>query len=148
MQDYNYWKVGCMEVTVEVSCCKYPSASELESIWNQNRRSLISYLQFANRGVRGVVKFADGTIGKHLTIRIDSREPSFKTNANGEFYRILLPGKYSLTVLIGCNRVVTKRQITIPSSGLLEYSISLDTSYLAAYKSTKLDRNAVFCTPL
>lgn len=144
MQDYNYWKHGCMEVTLEISCCKFPKASDLKQIWMENKKSLIEYLKYANKGVKGIVKFEDGTIGKNLTIMIDSREPAFKTNANGEYYRILLPGQYKLSVLISCTSILSTT-ITVPSSGLLVYNITLENGQLAQYKKNRLDRNAIFC---
>lgn len=37
MQDYNYIFHGCMELTLEISCCKYPFAKELPKLWDDNR---------------------------------------------------------------------------------------------------------------
>jgi len=37
MQDFNYLFAGTMEVTVEVSCCKYPHARKLLGEWENNR---------------------------------------------------------------------------------------------------------------
>lgn len=37
MQDYNYVWYGCMEITLEVSCCKYPPAHELPRYWEDNK---------------------------------------------------------------------------------------------------------------
>lgn len=37
MQDYNYVWYGCMEITLEISCCKYPPAYELPKYWEDNR---------------------------------------------------------------------------------------------------------------
>ena len=56
MQDYNYIWHGCMEVTLELSCCKYPAAEELPQFWDDNRASLLQFLGEAHRGVKGFVK--------------------------------------------------------------------------------------------
>lgn len=40
MQDYNYVWHGCMEITLEMSCCKYPPASFLESHWKDHLKVL------------------------------------------------------------------------------------------------------------
>lgn len=37
MQDYQYVWYGCMEVTLEISCCKYPPAYELKKYWEDNQ---------------------------------------------------------------------------------------------------------------
>jgi hypothetical protein len=87
MQDYNYWSHGCYEVTVELSCCFYPPASDLFTIWLQNKKSMIDYLKQANTGVKGIVRFFNGVPGVNISVQIDALEPIFKTNKNGEFYR-------------------------------------------------------------
>lgn len=38
MQDYNYLWHGCMEITLEISCCKYPPAHELPKYWQDNKQ--------------------------------------------------------------------------------------------------------------
>lgn len=37
MQDYQYVWYGCMEVTLEISCCKFPPAYELKKYWEDNQ---------------------------------------------------------------------------------------------------------------
>ena len=37
MQDYNYVFHGCMEMTIEMSCCKYPEAKELPGFWDDHK---------------------------------------------------------------------------------------------------------------
>merc|ERR1712020_136072 len=56
MQDYNYIWHGRMEVTIELSCCKFPPASEMQQFWEDNRKSLLRFLGEAHRGVKGFVK--------------------------------------------------------------------------------------------
>jgi carboxypeptidase M len=38
MQDFNYVWHGCMEVTLEISCCKFPAADDLPRYWQENKR--------------------------------------------------------------------------------------------------------------
>lgn len=145
MQDYNYWKHGCMEVTVEVSCCKYPSASNLDEIWLENKQSLVEYLKQANTGVRGIVRFENGQQVGNLTIKIDERQPYFKTNKNGEYYRILLPGSYKMSLMFECESVFeTSIQISAVTN-LLELNVTLSNDLYQAYLSKSLNRYSVFC---
>ena len=37
MQDYNYAYYGCLELTLELACCKYPRSNELRKHWDMNR---------------------------------------------------------------------------------------------------------------
>lgn len=37
MQDYNYIEHGCMELTLEISCCKFPNPRNLHQYWEDNR---------------------------------------------------------------------------------------------------------------
>ena len=56
MQDYNYIWHGAMEVTLELSCCKFPPSTELPQFWDDNRNSLLQFMGEAHRGVKGFVK--------------------------------------------------------------------------------------------
>ena len=44
MQDWNYVNTNVMEVTVEMSCVKFPLTAELPQYWNDNKMSLISFI--------------------------------------------------------------------------------------------------------
>lgn len=45
MQDYNYVWADCFEITLELSCCKYPLTSELQQEWENNHESLLSFIE-------------------------------------------------------------------------------------------------------
>ena len=45
MQDYNYFHSNCFEITLELSCCKFPYASELEKYWNDNKQALLAFIR-------------------------------------------------------------------------------------------------------
>ncbi|XP_067639260.1 carboxypeptidase D isoform X2 [Eurosta solidaginis] len=98
MQDYNYVWYGCMEVTLEISCCKYPPAYELKKYWEDNQLSMIKFLAEAHRGVQGFVLDPSGAPIERAALKIKGRDVGFQTTKYGEFWRILLPGYYKLEV--------------------------------------------------
>ena len=127
----NFWAFGCFEITLEISCCKFPSVDQLKVIWQQNKNALVSYLKLANTGVKGIISYSNGMPAVNLTMGIDSRQPLFKTNSNGEFYRILLPGNYNLSVWFDCNNLIYKTNFQIDSNiKLLVLNITLPDSSL------------------
>ena len=52
MQDFNYVVAGVMEITLEVSCCKYPPRAMLKHFWEENREAMIEFVQSAQIGSR------------------------------------------------------------------------------------------------
>ncbi|XP_046965552.1 carboxypeptidase M isoform X3 [Vanessa cardui] len=98
MQDYNYLWHGCMEITLEISCCKYPPAHELNKYWQDNKQSLIKFLAEAHRGAHGFVMDENGNPIDRASIRVKGRDVTYHTTKYGEFWRILLPGTYKLEV--------------------------------------------------
>lgn len=45
MNDFSYLHTNCFEVTVELSCDKFPHASELPTEWENNKESLVVYME-------------------------------------------------------------------------------------------------------
>ncbi|CAG5045957.1 unnamed protein product [Parnassius apollo] len=98
MQDYNYLWHGCMEITLEISCCKYPPAHELPKYWMDNKQSLIKYLAETHRGAHGFVMDENGNPVERASVKVKGRDVTYHTTKYGEFWRILLPGTYRLDV--------------------------------------------------
>jgi hypothetical protein len=146
--DYNYWYRGCYELTIEITCCKYPAPSQLITIWNENKKALVSYLLQANTGIRGIIQFANNQPAVNVSVQFDAREPIFKTNSNGEYYRLLLPGTYVMKILIHCNQVYATN-VFIPQNTLLKVlNITLNQQAYDSYlqNGNIIDQNAIFCT--
>ena len=45
MQDFNYIFTNDFEVTMELSCCKYPKSYYLNKEWERNKASLLEYMK-------------------------------------------------------------------------------------------------------
>lgn len=98
MQDYNYYWTGCMELTLELSCCKYPTRDRLPQFWKQNKKALLAFMSEANKGVRGLVLDTSGAPIPDAKLKIKGRDFSFRSSKRGEFWRVLLPGEYVIQV--------------------------------------------------
>ena len=99
MQDFNYAFSNCFEISIELSCCKYPNASALEQEWWRNVRPLIAFARQVHSGVRGVVRdAASRTPIAKAVLSVDGVDHDVLTTTDGEFWRLLLPGRYNLTV--------------------------------------------------
>ncbi len=99
MQDWNYRYAGCNEVTIEISNSFAPTYSTLDAMWENNRESMLSYLETVFWGVSGVV--ADAYTGEPVSARItiEGNTQAVSTDPEtGDFYRMLLPGTYTATI--------------------------------------------------
>ncbi len=98
MQDWHYVYEGGMEVCVELYNTKWPNSSLLPGLWDDNRESMISYMEWVLRGVRGIV--TSSTTGLPLEgVSVRMTNSDFITWSSpdvGNYHRILLPGSYTL----------------------------------------------------
>ena len=129
MQDFNYDFSNAMEITVEVSCCKYPNRTQLLVEWENNMRSLIAYVEQAQRGVRGYVRDAlKGASQADIQVRKSTesewRGKNVTSDALGRYWRILLPGTYQMRAVRG-SRVSQEQTVQITSSQYLRVDFQL-----------------------
>lgn len=97
MQDFNYVYGSCFEVTFELSCCKYPMASELSEEWIKNRESLLAFMEKTHMGAKGVVTDAITGVGiEGAKVSVEGVNYNVTTSSRGEYWRLLLPGTYTL----------------------------------------------------
>uniref|UniRef100_A0A4W3KIL2 Carboxypeptidase M n=1 Tax=Callorhinchus milii TaxID=7868 RepID=A0A4W3KIL2_CALMI len=102
MQDFNYVWGQCLELTLELSCCKNPPEHTLEEFWEENRVALIEFLKQVHLGIKGQILNVDGNPIENAQVQIQGRDNiyPFETNKWGEYYRLLLPGSYTLIVTV------------------------------------------------
>ena len=112
-----------MELTIEVNCCKYPDRKELIHEWDYNLKSLISYVEQAQRGIRGLVTDARTGLpvsGARIRVRRkgsdpdpDFRKKDITSAGDGRYWRILLPGDYDVKAVLPDGRESRLHQVTV-----------------------------------
>ncbi|KAM4037774.1 carboxypeptidase M [Anomaloglossus baeobatrachus] len=119
MQDYNYIFSQCVEITLEVSCCKYPDAATLQGHWNDNKVSVVEYMKQVHMGIKGQVLDTNGKPIQNAVVDVQGRLRicPYRTNKNGEYFLLLLPGTYTFNVMMLDKSMV--KTITIPQSSTL-----------------------------
>lgn len=94
MQDFNYVYTNCFEITLELSCVKYPRPSQLANEWLLNKRSLIEYIKQVHVGIKGIVSSNGSPIGNVAVIVEGMESKPISTTQDGEFWRLLVRGSY------------------------------------------------------
>lgn len=118
MQDWSYLHGGTYELTLEIGCYKFPGAEELSTYWMDNKEALIKYIEQVHVGIKGFVKSSIGTSIPHAAISINNIQHVSYTGKGGDYFRLLLPGKYNVTASAKGYEAQTS-EITVPDSGSL-----------------------------
>ncbi|TWT44282.1 Carboxypeptidase T precursor [Phycisphaerae bacterium RAS1] len=96
MQDWAYVYMGGNEVTIELADST-PPASQIVTYWNNNRESMMAYLETALTGVRGVVTHRLTGQPLAATVTVVGRGHTVYTDPDvGDYHRLLRPGDYDL----------------------------------------------------
>ncbi len=124
MQDYNYLHTNCFEITVEQGCGKFPYSYMLESIWDENRDSMIKYIEQVHEGVSGFVKTTNGDPIKDATIAVSGRDHTVRSATDGDYWRLLVPGTYTIQVTALGYQPATAT-VTVPSNAGVKQNVTL-----------------------
>ncbi|KAM9853447.1 carboxypeptidase D isoform 2-T2 [Aulostomus maculatus] len=126
MQDYNYLYGNCLEITMELSCCKYPFATELQKEWDLNRESLLAYMEKVHIGVHGFVKeTVSGTALANVSILVAGIHHNLSTGQYGDYHRLLLPGTYNITAVSSGYTSVTVNNVQVTDGKASEVNFTL-----------------------
>jgi carboxypeptidase E len=109
MQDFNYLATNAFEITLELSCEKFPNPSTLPQFWEDNKQSLIQFMWLSHSGIKGVV--VDDSTGEpipnavvwvmNVTGGAKETEPikhPVTTWVTGDYFRPLIPGEYQIGI--------------------------------------------------
>ena len=104
---------NCFEITLELGCCKFPPAEYLMAYWNANREALLKFIDLVHTvGIRGFVVKENGEPLEGAKIIVEDRTKKIRTHTTGDFWRLLVPGRYSIRVAKRGYRNV-KKMVTV-----------------------------------
>lgn len=128
MQDWNYRYVSCNDITMEISTTKRPTQSSLPTFWADNKESMLSYLEQAHIGIRGVVTDAATDEPVYAKIEIAGRDHPVYTDPDfGDYHRVLLPGVYDVTCIAPGYVPQTVSGVTVESGAAVRINFELNT---------------------
>jgi carboxypeptidase D len=114
MEDFNYLHSNCFEITMELSCCKYPVRSSLPAEWANNREAMLQYMEAVHHGVRGrVTDAASGAGVRDAVIIVEEIQHNVTTTERGEYWRLLAPGAYTLRAVAPGYSISAPHQVTL-----------------------------------
>ncbi|KAH8329837.1 hypothetical protein KR067_002917 [Drosophila pandora] len=128
MQDWNYVRAGCMELTIEMGCDKFPMASELPKYWSDNREPMLQFIEQVHHGIRGFVHSSIGTPIAGAVVRLDGGNHSTYSHTFGDYWKLALPGQHNITVL-GDNYAPIRVEVEVPQEEPFE--MRLDVTLMA-----------------
>jgi len=126
MQDWNYVWQGCFGLTIELSNTSWPSYSQIPGLWNDNRASMLAYMEWVHKGIRGLV--TDSVTGAPLaaTVRAVGIDHDVYTDPDvGDYHRILLPGTYDLLVTADGYHDQTVSGIVVGSGNAVRVDVAM-----------------------
>lgn len=98
IQDWVYLNTNCLSITVELGCMKFPKAKDMHRYWSDNKKPLIKYMLEVHRGIYGVVTDQNARPIQNATIQIKKLDHNVTSTESGDYWRILLPGEYFVSV--------------------------------------------------
>ncbi|KAI5745174.1 hypothetical protein M8J76_008927 [Diaphorina citri] len=112
MQDFNYVYSNCFEVTFELSCCKFPRASQMPKFWKDNKEALLAFMEQTHLGVKGLITDINGDPIPGANISVQGIPHPIIGTVRGEYWRLLLPGNYNIIATAAGYESVIK-QVTV-----------------------------------
>lgn len=126
LQDWSYGFSGAVDLTIEIGYNKWPPSTQLDTYWNLNQESLLSLIEFSQKGLHGTVTNSEGT-PLEAWIAINNNGIDIETDPQlGDYHRMLLPGTYSVTAYASGYQSATAEIVIPPNTSVIhDFVLSL-----------------------
>jgi len=119
-QDFVTWELHGREVTIELDNQYITPAAQLTQLWENNRSSLLGYLENALYGIHGLVRNARTLTPVLARVFIEAYDKDssqvYSDTLKGSFVRMLAPGSWNLTFSAIGYRDTTINNIIVTSA--------------------------------
>lgn len=130
MKDYMYQNSNCLEIGIHMGCCKFPYAQGLEHHWKEHKDPLFFFVFQVHRGVKGFVFDDAGSPISDAVISVKGRDHDITTTKDGDFWRILTPGKYEVSASAPGRQKVTLDVQVHPNEPAAQVKFTLPRQHL------------------
>ncbi|XP_029139717.1 adipocyte enhancer-binding protein 1 [Protobothrops mucrosquamatus] len=97
LNDFSYLHSNCLELSIYPGCDKFPHESELPQEWENNKESMLTFMEQVHRGIKGTVTDQQGDPIANVSISVMGIKHDVHTASGGDYWRILNPGEYRVT---------------------------------------------------
>ncbi|XP_038641148.1 inactive carboxypeptidase-like protein X2 [Scyliorhinus canicula] len=98
INDFSYLHTNCFQLSIYVGCDKFPHESELAKEWENSQEAMLFFMEQVHRGIKGFVRDLEGNAIANATVSTEGINHNVLTASDGDYWRILNPGDYRVTV--------------------------------------------------
>ncbi|XP_078095606.1 inactive carboxypeptidase-like protein X2 [Mustelus asterias] len=98
INDFSYLHTNCFQLSIYVGCDKFPHANGLANEWENNQEAMLFFMEQIHRGIKGFVRDLEGNVIANATVSAEGINHDVLTASDGDYWRILNPGDYRVTV--------------------------------------------------
>ncbi len=96
LQDWAYHYTNCIDLTIELWTTKWPDTTVLDTIWDENKNSILYLIERSGYGIFGRIFSIDGIPLAGKVQIPGNTQIEHSDSTTGEYHRLLLPGNHTL----------------------------------------------------
>ena len=124
LEDWHHGSLGAASVIVELSNVKMPS--NISYYVDLNLPAMLDYSELPGQGLRGVVTDSVTDESVEATILVGNHLPVMSDPDDGDYYRVLEAGTYTIYVWANGYGWKTINDVTVPSGDFTTLNVSMD----------------------
>ncbi len=128
-QDYVTWELGGREITIEVDDNFMTPVYELQQLWDNNRHSLLNFIENALYGIHGLA--VDAENGDPVPVRVvvekheKDRSEVYADSTTGRFIRLIGPDTWNLVLSADGYRDTTVSNVRVIQYGKTDLTVRM-----------------------